>query len=138
MKSRFLLAILLSLGLGVGTVHARTPVPIVNYENNPVATNSGKPMTADKVKQAILAAASSKQWSIAYQPNGKMQATLVMKGKHTIVVEVAYTAENYSLTYLSSDNMKYGEVEGVPVIHPYYDRWVREFREAIRTELIKY
>ena len=116
---------------------AREAVPIVNYDDIAVATNSGKAPSADQVKQAIIAAASNKSWSIARQPDGKLLATLIVRNKHTIVVEIAYAADTYSLRYKDSINMKFDQRDGQPVIHPYYNRWVQELKDAIRIELLK-
>lgn len=116
---------------------AREAVPIVNYDDIAVATNSGKSPSADQVKQAIIAAASNKSWSIARQPDGKLQATLVVRNKHTIVVEIACAADKYSLRYKDSINMKFEERDGQQLIHPFYNKWVLDFKEAIRIEVLK-
>jgi hypothetical protein len=116
---------------------ARTPVPIINHDNIAVATNSGKTLQLEQVKQAIQSAAAAKTWSIAFQSDGKLLATLHVRGKHTIVVEIAYAADKYSLQYRDSTNMKFGELEGTKVIHPFYNKWVQELKEAIRIELLK-
>jgi len=132
-KSLFIVFIaLLSL-----TATAREAVPIVNYDDIAVATNSGKAPSAEQVKQAIIAAASNKSWSIAHQADGKLLATLIVRNKHTIVVEIAYAADTYSLRYKDSINMKFDQRDGQPVIHPYYNRWVQELKDAIRIELLK-
>jgi hypothetical protein len=118
-------------------VVARETVPIINYDTIAVATNSSKAPSAEQVKQAIITAAGSKGWSIAYQADGKLLATLVVRSKHTIVVEIGSTADSYSLRYKDSTNMNFGERDGVPSIHPYYNKWVLYFKETIRVELLK-
>jgi len=116
---------------------ARETVPIINYDNLAVATSSGKALHAAQVRQAIQAAAGAKGWSIAQQAGDKLLATLDVRGKHMIMVEIDYAADKYSLHYKDSSNMKYGERNGQPVIHPYYNKWVRELKDAIRLELLK-
>lgn len=137
MKSKLFAALLIAATLFAAPVSARETVAIVNYDNLVVATNSGKVLVAEQVKQAILAAAGAKSWSIAYQADGKLLATLNVRGKHTVMVGISYTAEQYSLRYKDSTNMKFGEREGRAVIHPYYNKWVQELKEAIRIELLK-
>jgi hypothetical protein len=78
---------------------ARTPVPIINYDNISVATSSGKTLQLEQVKQAIQSAAGAKAWSIAFQADGKLLATRNERNKHIIVVEIAYSADKYSLQY---------------------------------------
>lgn len=131
---------------------ARTPVPIINYENIAIATNSGKSIQVDQVKQAISMAATSKGWRVAYSPDGSLLATLVVRNKHTVVVKIAYDVNKYSINYNDSNNMKYGIINvqqtmassntdqshnGQGEIHPYYNKWVLELKDAIRIELLK-
>ena len=118
-------------------VAARSPAPIINYENIVVTTGSGKSLISEQVNQAIVTAAGVKNWTIAFQTEETLQATLNVSGKHTIVIEVTYSADKYSLLYKESTNMKYGVRHGQPVIHPHYNKWVQDFRSTIRTELLK-
>jgi len=116
---------------------ARDSVPIVNYDNVAVATNSGKAPNAEQVRQAITAAAASKGWTVAPAGDGKLQATIVVRGKHTVVVDIAYAADKYALTYKDSINMNLIERDGQKLIHPFYNKWVQTLKEAIRLELLK-
>lgn len=137
MTSQLLATILVAATLAATPAIARAPVPIDNYENIAVATSSGKPLQIEQVKQAIQAAAAVKGWTIAYQADGSLLATLNVRNKHTITVELPYSVEKYSLRYKGSTAMKYGQRDGIPVIHPYYNKWVQEFKETIRIELLK-
>lgn len=118
-------------------VIAREAVPVVNHDDIAVTTNSGKTPSAAQIKQAIVAGASARSWSIAPQADGKLLATLNVRGKHSIVVDVSYTADKYSLRYKDSSNMKFGDRDGQFVIHPSYNKWVQGLKEAIRIELLK-
>ncbi|MGH6627408.1 MAG: hypothetical protein ACRECD_12885 [Burkholderiaceae bacterium] len=102
-----------------------------------VATNSGKAVQAEQVKQAIQAAAGTRNWSLSPQAEGKLLATLNVRGKHTIMVEIAYAADRYSLSYKDSVNMNYGAHNGLPSIHPNYNKWVQHLQDGIRIELLK-
>jgi len=64
-------------------------------------------------------------------------ATLVVRNKHTVVADVTYTPEKYSVVYKSSINMKYDIQNGVPVIHPFYNDWAKKLVDAIRVECAK-
>jgi len=65
------------------------------------------------------------------------------------MVEIVYSADKYSVTYRDSINMNYhseakydsrlpnsgaNRATG-PVIHPAYNTWVQELKDAIRIEL---
>ena len=137
MKRLFAAAFIAMSTLAAAPAIAREAVPVVNHENIAVTTSSGKPVQGEQVKQAILAAAASKGWTLGYQADGKLLATYVKAAKHTVVVEVEYTADKYTLRYQDSTNMKAKQMDGQTIIHPYYNKWVQNFRDAIRAELLK-
>jgi len=130
----FLATILLA-----GAVHGqRQPVPIINHDNVVVTTSSAKTPTIEAVTKAIIEGAHARKWTVSHVAGTpKLQAKLFVRNKHTVVVEIENTATAYSVRYVSSIDMKYGVENGVPVIHPFYNRWVSELMDGIRTELQK-
>ncbi len=116
---------------------AREPVPIINYDAVQIVTTSGNKPQVTQVEQAIKTAAAANEWTLSNSEDGKLLATLFVRNKHTVVVEITYDTEKYSLQYKDSINMKYGTQNGKPVIHPFYNRWVETLKEAIRVELLK-
>ena len=114
---------------------ARTPAAIVNYDNVAITTGSGKAMTAEQVRQAFLAGIRDSKWSASVLPDGKLSATLNVRGKHTITVEIAYSPEKYSLRYKDSTNMHYAMCYGQGIIHPNYNKWVSNLKRSIETKL---
>ncbi len=136
MKSKLLAAFLIASALFATPAMARSPVPIVNYENVSVPSSEDKVPTAAEVKRAILAAAEAKGWLIVPQPDGKLLATFKVQNKHAIVVEISYAADQYSLTYKESVNMKYTERDGEQLIHPNYNKWTQGLIDAIHSEML--
>ncbi len=130
-------AVAAAIVVAASPAYGRTPVPVENFPNQAVATASGKKPTLEQVQQAITAAATGKQWALAKQADGSFLATRVVRGKHTIVATVAFTTDQYSVVYHSSDNMKFEMYNGTPYIHPNYNVWARELVDAIRIELSK-
>ena len=117
----------------------RAPVPIVNHENVVVARAPGKPASADAVKKAIIAAGqtAARKWSVAEAAPGRLLATYQVRS-HTVVTEIRYSANEFSVNYNDSVNMKYAPgPDGKGVIHPFYNQWVSEFIQAIRSELAR-
>jgi len=149
MVLKSLRGLLFVFALASGAAFAqRVPVAIVNYPNIPVVTTGGKAIPTDQVKKAIQDAALRKGWTLSNDTGDKMTATLVVRNKHTVVVEIAYSADRYSIAYRDSVNMNYhseahydsrmprpSSATG-PVIHPAYNTWVQELKEAIRGELM--
>ena len=136
---RILAIALLALVFGMGAAHAqRTPVPIINHENVAIVTSGSAKPTADAVKKAIMTAATEKNWTVSHVAGrNALQAQLNVRGKHTVVVEIELSDTTYSIRYVNSINMKYKVEDGVPVIHPFYNRWVSQLMDTIRAELLK-
>ncbi|MDR2506375.1 MAG: hypothetical protein LBD67_00015 [Candidatus Accumulibacter sp.] len=124
-------------------VFARAPVPIVNYPAVQVASGSGKTLTVDQIRQTIRVAAQRKGWEVMNHAAGKLIA-MYMWRTHSITVEITPISGGYSLVYKDSTNMNYApeaywdstneEAKGVPVIHPFYNRYVNDLNTAIRLE----
>lgn len=115
---------------------ARQVVPAVNYESPVGPDATGKPRTDEQIKQAIFRAAGVKQWTLKETAPGVMLATLQVRNKHTVVTEIVYSAEKYTLTLKESDNMHQGlDKDGKAVIHPYYNRWAQDLNQEIRLAL---
>jgi hypothetical protein len=130
-----LLMLLAAFLLAAPGVHAaKGSVPIQNYENLPATSVDGKPLTADQVKQAILAGASRGRWIASVQPGNVVRLTYSPRS-HVAVVEVVYTAKGYSIRYSNSTNLGYAQEGGTPVIHPNYNKWVNALRQSIDSAL---
>lgn len=113
---------------------ARQVVQIVNYENVPIDVPG---LSEAQVRNAIEGAARQREWDVRQIAPGKLLATLVVRGKHTVQVEIAYSPQTYSLTYRDSVNMKFTPGLGAGQIHPFYNRWVGELNQGIRIAVSK-
>ena len=116
---------------------ARPPVPLINYADIAITTTSGSMPSADQFKQAVIDGGRTKEWIVSQQPDGKLLAMIAVRGKHTVSVEISFSANKYSLQYKNSTNMQYNDNNGSPMIHPFYNVWVKNLTEAIRIELSK-
>jgi hypothetical protein len=134
----FLMALVCAASWASLDAMARQTVPVINYENLPLTTASGRAPTAAQVKQAIQSAAGARQWTLVDQGPGRMLATLQVRGKHTVVTQISYSADKLSVTYSDSTNMNYAPgPDGKGAIHPFYNRWVQDLTDAIRLTLAK-
>ncbi len=130
------LLVLLCLFFLAGAAHARSPVPLVDLENQAIAAASGKALTLEDVARALRQAAPKRGWTITENVPGKAIAILEVRGKHTIKLDVDYTPSSISFHYKDSVNMKYGkDEEGRAVIHPFYMKWVANLLSDVRIEL---
>jgi hypothetical protein len=118
----FCLAVVVSAGCRKGreVENASAPVPQMRSER-----------TLEAVEEAILRGAADKGWAITKRSPGEMEATLHVRGKHTVVVAIPYTTESFSINYVRSVGMNYKDGK----IHPNYHRWVENLRQSINVEL---
>lgn len=132
MRSLFIVLIMMCTTLA----HARPPEAVVNIENINIQTNN--PLTQEQAGALIVEAAKSQGWSAT--PNNGTGTLILSKSwnTHTIVSQIKYTANVYSVFYKDSINMDYAVREGVPTIHPYYNKYVKLLTEAIRVQAYKY
>jgi hypothetical protein len=155
--ARTILSFFAAFSLFASNAMAREPVPIVNYIDVPVMTSTGRPLTADQVRDAIVRAAEAQKWEVTRSPSNELiSAKLVVRGKHTIAVSIPYSAERFSIKYQDSVNMKYeisqgppnrgasymdynspgrGVAAGTPMIHPFYNNWVKDLLQGIELQL---
>lgn len=124
---RMLRSLLLTgvLGLAAAAAHAREPVPVMNFEDIPVAGSSGRQLSSEQVRQAIEAAGVAKSWQVAPRAPGMLEVTHWKAEKHVVSVLIAYDASKYSVRYLRSVNMNYAHMSRAD-----FDPRVRDGREA--------
>ena len=104
--------------------------PIQNVTDAPVSSASGKPLSSDDVRKAIMRAGTTLGWQMNANAPGKITGTLNVR-KHTAVVEIPYSPRSYSINYRSSVNLN--EEEGQ--IHNNYNGWVKNLAKAIDANL---
>jgi hypothetical protein len=124
------LAVLIAILFASAGACARGTVPVVNFEDNQITTGSGKTLAAEEVRKLITAAAGAKRWTVTAAGREKMQATLNVRS-HAVVVDVAYTATSYSIRYVDSTNLNYEFDAAGGKIHPSYNNWVKQLKQAI-------
>ena len=121
--------------------HARSSVPIVNVEDQVIVREDGKALTAEQVRRAIIIAGGSdrkRTWDISEEKEGHLIAKLVVRGKHTAVADILYSATRLSIKYRDSINLNFEkDKEGRGLIHSKYNRWVNDLLRAIMIEMQK-
>jgi hypothetical protein len=137
MKSLIGIVVIVVAALFSVSVNARSGAPIKNFENVAVVTGSGMPATVEQVKKAIIAAQAAHGWVIAPAGDGKLVANINVRSKHMATLDISYSADRYSLTYLTSVNLNYEKQNGEQLIHPNYNKWVATLVNDIRVELLK-
>lgn len=108
-----------------------TSVAVRNVNDAPVVTGSGKTLTADQVRVAIVGAGTGLGWTMAPTAPGLLTGRISLRG-HTAQIDVRYTATTYSILYKDSTNLQY--VDGQ--IHRNYNGWIENLNRDIRGNLM--
>jgi hypothetical protein len=124
-----LLTLLATLAVSV-TLTACNTAPVLNV-NDAAATNStGKPLTHDQVRSAVVRAGAALGWQIKDEGPNKLVGTITLR-KHVAVVDIPYTANSYSIKYRSSENLD----EKGGTIHKNYNGWIQNLTRGINAQL---
>ena len=127
----FLLLTLLSF-LGMSVAHARAAKPLLN----PGSSEWGCKLSMSEVKKGIDTALLVKEWSPSDSKTGYTQGKIIVRGKHTLVVDIHYTETTFEIKYKSSNNLKHSiNSAGVEKIHPNANSWMSNLKNAIVTVL---
>ena len=105
--------------------------PIQNVTDAPVSSVSGKTLSTDEVKKAILRAGGTLGWQMNADTPGKITGKVNVRNKHQAVVEIPYSSKSYSINYKSSANLD--ESDGQ--IHNNYNTWVQNLAKGINAQL---
>lgn len=105
--------------------HAARQAPLIEPARVALQSPDGQRLTADKVRDAILAGAQPLGWLVSKEAAGVLDLSYNKQGKHYVVVRATYDAEGYQLRYVSSTNLNYEVKTAGPEIHPNYNRWIQ-------------
>ena len=121
--------ILATLAVAVAVAGCNS-VPIQNVDQAPAISASGKPLSRDQVRGAIVRAGAALGWQMKDEgPN--MVVGIIMLRNHTATVEIPYNANSYSIKYRASTNLD----EKGGTIHKNYNGWVQNLTRGINAQL---
>ncbi|MGE6158598.1 hypothetical protein ACPCT8_14860, partial [Aeromonas media] len=100
-----------------------TSQPIRNMAVNPVPFN----LTEEQVAKAIITAGIGKSWVMRKERPGLIRGQVNVR-QHQAVIDIPYSARDYSINYVSSINL---DDKGKGSIHRSYNRWVLGLNQAI-------
>jgi len=114
--------------------------PVNNLSDVAIPTRlDGTPFTIGEVQDVIFESCLSRNWTPRLAGDGSITATIDVRGKHSATVQIPFSSDNYSILYVSSENLDYNPKR--ESIHRNYNGWVAKlsqtisyrFREAART-----
>ncbi len=123
MQSYLSSAMILLIFLGCRTVD-----PVFNLRDAPVPASVG---SAQQVAAAIKRAGYQLGWRINEVDKGRLEGVLELRS-HRVVVDIPYSATEYSILYRESLNMQFNKKENT--IHNKYDSWILNLNKHIRAQ----
>lgn len=126
-RSRF--AYLLLIPLAVLLMGARG-APLVEPE--PLAVPAG--LKAADVSKAIRTGIATRNWIVAKDENGVIDATLNNR-EHVLKIAIHYDPKQVKVSYVSSENLNFSEKNGQRFIHKKYTQWTQNVVADIAREL---
>ena len=111
---------------------------LYNVENALVPQESGKPLTLEQVKEAIMKSRGTGRvtYKMLDVEPGLVRCHLRFK-QHRAIVNIPYSTESYSIIYKSSQNLGYEAAtqDNAAVIHRHYNTWIRDLDQSIQFNL---
>ena len=107
-----------------------TTAPIMNVDNAAVAAASGKALSKEQVRGAIVRAGGALGWQMKDETPSMLVGTLQLR-THTAVVEIPYSAASYSVKYRSSVDLH----ESGGMIHKNDKGWIQNLTRGINAQL---
>jgi hypothetical protein len=125
-----LIAMVLVVALSIG---CRSSI-LKNVENAPITFKTENKPPMEQIKKAIITAGAGLGWRMASQSPGHLIGTLNLR-KHTAIVDIKFTTENFSITYNSSTNLDYNQLSDGAYIHSNYNGWIQNLEKAIIVQI---
>lgn len=104
--------------------------PVYNVAAAPILTYGQTKPSIEQVEKEIVSAATSLGWSVRRVEPGKLMAILNVR-EHRAVVDIGFTANDFSITYKDSENLKYDGSN----IHSNYNGWIQRLENTIRSRI---
>jgi hypothetical protein len=116
--------------LSMLTLAACKSTPIYNIDNSNVPSG----LTINQVEKNIVKALVLKGWQVKSKNNGVILAEIMVR-THTAKIEIAFNANQYSINYVDSTNLKYNAQNNT--IHKNYNNWIIYIDRLIQTGLVE-
>jgi len=109
---------------------ACVPEPIYNVKSVKIEHTK---KSAEKTYNAIAKAGAKLGWRISKtNEEGKLKGTLHLR-EHIAIVRINYSASEYSIDYVSSEELMYNEERNE--IHKNYNGWIKNLKRDIDINL---
>jgi hypothetical protein len=102
---------------------------------DPAPVEWGCALKLKSVKEGILRAMRLRDWTAQSTSNSKIVAQVIVRGKHTLVVDIHFDNNSFDIDYKNSTNLNYAVNNGEEQIHPNANTWMSNLSTDITTAL---
>ena len=106
-------------------------VPLVDPQPIPVPAN----VDTAKVEQIIGTALTARNWRIVKHVSGEIDAVYDPRA-FSVTIAVHYDAQKIQINYVTSNDLRYEEKNGVRYIHTNYASWIKNLVTDIQNGLM--
>lgn len=100
---------------------------------DPEPVEFGCKLSMAQAKKAIKTGLRTREWTHKTKKPGHLEGHIVVRGKHTLWVDVHYTGTSFDINYKDSDNLNYKVKDnGVRRLHPNANSWMNNLKNDIR------
>jgi hypothetical protein len=108
--------------------------PINNLEEVRVGVKlNGEQPTVAEVQSAIIRATRARGWAPQPEGEGKIVASILVRGRHYAEVDIPFDAFGFSIIYRTSRELEFNERK--QTIHGNYNRWVALLARDINQQI---
>jgi len=104
---------------------------------DPVPSQWGCELSDEKMMQGITAGLIGRGWIItANDGQGNLVAQVIVRGKHTLIVDIIYDNKSFDINYKDSDRLSYKlKSDGTARIHRNANSWMDNIQKDITAQL---
>lgn len=122
--------------LAMAIVMSHTAIAAKMVDPVVLAVDAG--MSKDQVHKAIKLALAQRDWRLESDKGGLVKASLNVRNRHFVTVQIRYTPKDVEISYVSSEGMDYSqESDGSKEIHRNYNNWTNNLIKSIRVNLLQ-
>ena len=120
---------ILLVAIGVAAIVGCRTAPVYNVDQAAIVSSTGKSLSMDQVKTAIIRGGANRGWAMKEVGKGHIVGTIHLR-KHMAQVDIKYNTKSYSINYKDSAELNY---DG-STIHQNYNGWVQNLQTSINAQ----
>lgn len=99
---------------------------------DPEIMEYGCKLSMTQAENVIKAGLRAREWTYKLKKRGHIEGRILVRGKHTLWVDISYTQRTFDINYKDSDNLNYQvKDDGTRYLHPNANSWMTNLESSI-------